>query len=78
MIEQAPQSPKLYRDEAFLWVWTCSHNNKYDWQLPSSTDAKEANDGWNNWNAYKLNMFKHDKSYEWMHWPITPVRTTND
>ena len=75
MIEQAPKSPKLNRDEAFLWVWTCSHNNKYDWQLPIRHDA---NDGWDTWNAYKLNMFEHESSYEWMHWPITPVRTTND
>lgn len=75
MIEQAPESPKLYRDEAFLWAWTCSHNNKYDWQLPTSD---EANDNWNSWNSYKLNMFEHESSYEWMLWPITPVRTTND
>jgi hypothetical protein len=71
MIEQAPKSPKLNRDEAFLWVWTCSHNNKYDWQLPIRHDPS---DGWDTWNAYKLNMFEHESSYEWMLWPITPVR----
>ena len=31
MIEFAPRSPFLVYDEAWLYMATCTHNNKYDW-----------------------------------------------
>ena len=32
MIEQAPRSPLLSYDEAWLYMATCTHNNKHDWK----------------------------------------------
>ena len=32
MLEFAPKSPLLVYDEAWLYMATCTHNNKYDWR----------------------------------------------
>ena len=35
MIELAPKTPFLDHDELTLAIFTCTHNNKYDWRLPT-------------------------------------------
>ena len=32
MHEFAPKSPFLHYDEAWLYMATCTHNDKYDWK----------------------------------------------
>ena len=34
-IRQAPISPPLMYDEAELYTYTCTHDNKYDWRMPT-------------------------------------------
>jgi hypothetical protein len=40
MIElyEYPKSLKLSYADAELLSWTCTHNNKYDWRLPTKWD----------------------------------------
>jgi hypothetical protein len=39
MIERAPQSGliqgKHFRDDSWLYCVTCTHDNKYDWRMPT-------------------------------------------
>lgn len=40
MIEQAPASPQpLSIEDTFLYTITCSHNNHYDWRLPTHKEV---------------------------------------
>jgi hypothetical protein len=38
MIEAAPMSHLMPYDDAFLYAITCTHNNKYDWRMPTAGD----------------------------------------
>lgn len=71
-LELALPSIQLHRDEAFLYVWTCTHNNKYDWRLPALHESSKHN--LTGWNEYDLYVFEHEISYDPIYWTITPVR----
>ena len=38
MIEFAIKSHILSYDDAWLYIATCTHNNKYDWRFPTIAD----------------------------------------
>lgn len=38
MIDLAPQVNALTMVEAWLYCATCTHNNKYDWRLPTHAE----------------------------------------
>ena len=40
MIEHAPQSPYLGFDDIELYAFTLTHNNKYDWRVPTQDELR--------------------------------------
>lgn len=85
MIEVAPeelQTNLLKWDEAWLYCITLTHDNKYDWRMPTSQDARQDSRAVMSWIDYGdndndfsqiLNQFR--KSTEEFHTRlIIPVR----
>ena len=71
-LELAPLSIQLHRDKAILYVWTCTHDNKYDWRFPTLHESSKHS--FTGWNEYDLYVFEHEVSYDPIYWTITPVR----
>lgn len=65
MIEIAPLSDKMSYDEAWLYCATLTHNNKYDWRIPTDYEFTY-NDEIDEEAVYELRP-----SY----WRVQPVRT---
>lgn len=42
MIEHAPETPIHCIDITELFAWTCTHNNKYDWRVPTKLEQRLA------------------------------------
>ena len=42
MIEHAPETPIHSVEITELFAWTCTHNNKYDWRVPTKLEQREA------------------------------------
>ena len=85
MIEIAPEELQTYLlkwDESWLYCITLTHDNKYDWRMPTSQDARQDSRAVMSWIDYGdndndfsqiLNQFR--KSTEEFHTHlIIPVR----
>lgn len=42
MIELAPETPIHSVELTELFAWTCTHNNKYDWRVPTKLEQRQA------------------------------------
>jgi hypothetical protein len=72
MIEAAPKTTaKLYSDSAELYMWTCTHNNKYDWRFPTTSECEELGIT----GCWHVSDFNYTITYSWK---VTPVRTKDD
>jgi hypothetical protein len=70
MIEQAPISPPLMYDEAELYTYTCTHDNKYDWRMPTQHEWNRTA-GMRGWYDISLQIYQPLDLYL----PVISVRT---
>jgi hypothetical protein len=70
MIDQAPISPPLMYDEAELYTYTCTHDNKYDWRMPTQ-DEWNRTVGMTGWyELLNMQMYRPNLTVQ-----VIPVRT---
>ncbi len=74
MIEQAPKTTdKFDVYNAELYIYTCTHENKYDWRMPTIRECADLIIT-GSWNA---SDFKRKTLVPYM-WKVSPVRTKDD
>ena len=42
MIERAPETPIHNIELTELFAWTCTHNDKYDWRVPTILEQEQS------------------------------------
>lgn len=62
MIEAPRFNQDITYDEAWLYCATCTHNDKYDWRLPT-------------YKEYMNNEYILGCRDSWGKYPVTPVRS---
>ena len=71
MIELAPKTTyKLDADRAELYIYTCTHDDKYDWRFPTRSETSELFIS-GSWNA---SDFTRKTMSPYNNWTVTPVR----
>jgi hypothetical protein len=74
MIEQASKTTdKFDAYSAEIYIYTCTHDNKYDWRMPTIRECADLIIT-GSWNASDFNR----KTIVPYMWKVTPVRTNND
>jgi hypothetical protein len=74
MIERAPKTTdKFDAYSAEIYIYTCTHDNKYDWRMPTIRECADLiiTGSWNASDFNHMTMSPH-------RWKVTPVRTNND
>jgi len=70
MLEQAPITKFVTIDEAELYTYTCTHDNKYDWRMPTQHEWNRTA-GMRGWYDISLQIYQPLDLYL----PVISVRT---